>query len=225
MSLTEDSHLCFHYKGFGRELRIHLEGNEAEYLPKILTTFADFLRASGFVYVGVIEMADGYLFHKNYSKNDDDSWGDIDNSEFFGLSDDDDDEEDGWPEPEDVPVEAYRSASDYWDKEIDKYLQETEASVVGFEAGDIVFYHGRGTPETTLNLREEPQGHGGHNGVSLMNMRGKVIKIDETPVGLRALVRWDNWNDGHNGMGGDPDAKVSDQCYWWSNINNISKSS
>lgn len=204
MSLTDDSHICFHYNGFGREIRIHLEGNEAEYLPKILTTFADFLRASGFVYVGVKEMADGYLFHKHYSKDDDDSWAETYNSEFFGLADDDDEEQE----------EINHAASEYWDTLIDKAGHAVKV-------GDTVYYHGRGEPETTLNEKEEPQGHGGRTGVTLLNMRGSVVKIEDTPVGVRALVQWDNWHDGHNGMGGDPNARMSDRNYWWSNINNL----
>jgi len=201
------SKATFHYEGFGREFKVTLDGDDAEYLPKLLITFADFLRSSGFTYVGVKETADGYLFHKNYDMEDDESWGETYNSEFFNMSDDD------------LQAEINQAAEDYWDKAVDQ-----AASDETIEAGDTVFYHGRGAGETTLNELEQPQGHGGHKGVSLVNMKGVVKMITSSPVGPRVLVKWNNWNDGHNGMGDDPNAVMSDKSYWWSNVDNVAKS-
>lgn len=201
------SKATFHYEGFGREFKVTLDGDDAEYLPKLLITFADFLRSSGFTYVGVKEMADGYLFHKNYDNDDDETWGETYNSEFFSMSDDD------------LQAEINQAAAEYWDKAVDQAVADEQIN-----AGDTVFYHGRGAGETTLNELEQPQGHGGHKGVSLVNMKGVVKMITSSPVGPRVLVKWNNWNDGHNGMGDDPNAVMSDKSYWWSNIDNVSKS-
>ncbi len=208
------SEATFSYSGFGREFKVTLNGDDAEYLPKLLITFADFLRSSGFTYVGVKEMADGYLFHKHYDMDDDESWGETYNSEFFNMSD------------EEVQAEINQAASDYWDEQVEQALRPSDKAVAGeeVEAGDTVFYHGRGAGETTLNDHEQPQGHGGRTGISLINMKGKVVMVTSSPVGPRVLVKWNNWYDGHNGMGDDPNAVMSAKNYWWSNVNNVSKS-
>lgn len=202
------SKATFHYEGFGREFKVTLDGDDAEYLPKLLTTFADFLRSSGFTYVGVEQTTAGYLFHKNYDMNDDETWGEPYNSEFFNLSD------------EEVQSEINQAAEDYWERVVDEAVTDSEQ----INAGDTVFYHGRGAGETTLNELEQPQGHGGHKGVSLVNMKGTVVMVTSSPVGPRVLVKWNNWNDGHNGMGDDPNAIMSAKNYWWSNVDNVSKS-
>lgn len=204
----------FNYSGFGRDVSVTLNGDDAEYLPKLLTTFADFLRSSGFVYVGVREATDGWHFHKHYDWEDDESWGETYNSEFFNMSD------------EEVQAEINQAASDYWDEQVEQALRPSDKAVAGeeVEAGDTVFYHGRGEGETTLNDHEQPQGHGGRTGISLINMKGKVVMVTSSPVGPRVLVKWNNWYDGHNGMGDDPNAVMSAKNYWWSNVNNVSKS-
>lgn len=216
----DDSKMTLSYSGFGRDISITLNGEEADYLPKVMVAFAEFCRAAGFVWVSV-DQVDGeskngyttknYLFSGNYKWDDDKEWHVV--KPFYDMwspdgVEDDDDEED------EEQQEINKAASDYWDNLIDK-------GGFAVKPGDTVYYHGRGEPETTLNQNEEPQGHGGHTGVTLINMRGEVIKVEDTPVGVRALVKWENWNDGHNGMGGDPDARLGDRNYWWSNINNI----
>jgi len=201
----------FIYSGYGRHINFNLEGNDADYLPRMLTAFAEYLRAAGFVYVGVKETSDGYLFHKNYDvETDDDMWSRTEFSELFNLEDDEDDDDQS---------EINQAASDYWDEQVDKAVAGEEV-----EAGDTVFYHGRGEGETTLNDHEQPQGHGGRTGISLINMKGKVVMFTSSPVGPRVLVKWNNWYDGHNGMGDDPNAVMSAKNYWWSNVNNVSKS-
>lgn len=209
--LNDEPEVNFIYSGYGRHINFHLKDEDADYLPRMLTAFAEYLRACGFTYVDVKEMADGYLFHKSYdAKTSDDTWSRPEFSELFGLSDDEDDDE---------QVEINQAAESYWDTEVDRANLEE-----GIEPGDTVYYHGKGTPETTPNHKEEPQGHGGNTGVSLVNMRGKVIKVYEAPTAIRVLVKWDNWNDGHNGMGDDPEARMADRNYWWSNIDNLSVS-
>lgn len=224
MSLHDDdfdhSKMTLSYSGYDRDISITLNGEKADYLPKVMETFAEFCRAVGFVWVAVDQVAGkslkgyktkNYLFRGDYKWDEDTSWaeptGDFP-EDFFEQYDDDEEEVE--------QEEINKAASDYWDNIVDK-------AALPVKAGDTVYYHGRGEPETTLNQKEEPQGHGGHTGVSLLNMRGTVIKLDDTPVGVRALVKWDNWHDGHNGMGGDPNARVRDRSYWWSNINNIVK--
>lgn len=210
--LDDRAEVNFIYSGYGRHVNFYLKDEDADYLPRLLTAFAEYLRACGFTYVDVEETKGGYLFHKNFdSKTSDDTWSRPEFSELFGLSDDEEDEEE--------QSEINQAAEDYWDTTVDDANLEE-----GIEPGDTVYYHGKGTPETTLNQREEPQGHGGINGISLVNMLGKTIKISDTPVGTRVLVKWNNWHDGHNGMGDDPDAKMSDRNYWWSNIDNLSLS-
>ena len=133
-------------------------------------------------------------------------WSNPSFSEFFSLSDE-----------EIVQDVVNKAAEEYWEKAVDKAVSDE------LTPGDTLFYHGKGTPETNLNRKDEPQGHGGHNGVPLNNMRGTVIKYIDSVTGPRVLVKWDNWNDGHNGMGDDPEAKMGATNYWWSNVNNVSK--
>ena len=203
----------FIYSGYGRHINYSLEDFDADYLPRMLSVFAEYLRACGFVYVDVRPVEGGWLFSKDYdSINDDDTWSRPEfNSELYGLDDDDDDDED--------QSEINQAAEDYWDKAVDDAVAAEEV-----EAGDTVFYHGRGEGETTLNDHEQPQGHGGRTGISLISMKGKVVMVTSSPVGPRVLVKWNNWYDGHNGMGDDPNAVMSAKNYWWSNVNNVSKS-
>jgi hypothetical protein len=200
----------FIYSGYGRHINFSLQDEDADYLPRMLSTFAEYLRACGFVYVGVKPVDGGWLFTKDYdSTTDDDTWSRPEfTSELFGLDDEDEDQS-----------EINQAASDYWDEQVDKAVAAEEIN-----AGDTVFYHGRGEGETTPNDHEQPQGHGGRTGISLINMKGKVVMVTSSPVGPRVLVKWNNWYDGHNGMGDDPNAVMSAKNYWWSNINNVSKS-
>lgn len=202
-----ESYASFSYRGYNRDITVSLEDEDADYLPRMIATFADYLRCAGFVYVGVKPIEGGWLIHKSYDKNDDEeSWSNPSFSEFFSLSDE-----------EIVQDVVNKAAEEYWEKTVDKAVSDE------LTPGDTVFYHGKGTPETNLNRKEEPQGHGGHNGVPLNNMRGTVIKYIDSVTGPRVLVKWDNWNDGHNGMGDDPEAKMGATNYWWSNVNNVSK--
>jgi hypothetical protein len=209
---NDKAYANFSYTGYGRNINFGLKDEDADYLPRMLSTFAEYLRASGFVYVGVKPVEGGWLFTKDYdSTTDDDTWSRPEfTSELFGLDDDVD---------FDDQSEINQAASDYWDEQVDKAVAGEEIN-----AGDTVFYHGRGEGETTLNDHEQPQGHGGRTGISLINMKGKVVMVTSSPVGPRVLVKWNNWYDGHNGMGDDPNAVMSAKNYWWSNINNVSKS-
>ena len=225
MSDFDNSVMTFSYSGFGRNIHIKLTGEEADYLPKAMATFAEFCRAVGFVWVSV-DMVEGeslkgyttknYLFRGNYKWDDETPW-----AETYNGSEPED-----WPwsedEDHDAEMEALgKAAADYWDEMFDEDYPEYSEDI---NAGDTVFYHGHGAPETTLNDREEPQAHGGRTGVTLVNMKGTVVAVSNSPVGPRVLVKWSNWNDGHNGMGDDPNAIMSAKNYWWSNINNVSKS-
>lgn len=205
----------FIYSGYGRHINFSLQDEDADYLPRMLATFAEYLRACGFVYVGVKPVEGGWLFTKNYdSTTDDDTWSRPEfTSEFFGMSDGDDDFDD------EDQSEINQAAEDYWEKAVDQALADEQV-----EAGDTVFYYGRGAGETTLNDHEQPQGHGGRTGISLINMKGKVVMVTSSPVGPRVLVKWNSWYDGHNGMGDDPNAVMGAKNYWWSNIDNVSKS-
>lgn len=214
-----ESRMNFTYTGFGRHINISLDGEEADYLPKVMATFAEFCRSVGFVWVKVDQTeADGekgykvknYLFTGNYKWDEDTTWAETSppDSSWWDIVDDE------------QPEEVNQAASDYWDDLVDEAVAQSEP----VEAGDTVFYHGRGAGETTLNELEQPQGHGGHKGVSLVNMKGTVVMVTSSPVGPRVLVKWNNWNDGHNGMGDDPNAVMSAKNYWWSNVDNVSKS-
>lgn len=112
---------------------------------------------------------------------------------------------------ETVLDEVNQAASDYWDKAVEDALHDR------FNRGDTVFYSGRG-------MSDDQYGHGGYKGVTLLNMKGKLIDHQDSPIGRRALVKWDNWFDGHNGMGSDPEAKVGDKSYWWTDLNNLTPS-
>lgn len=214
----DNSKMTLSYSGFGRDVSITLNGEDADYLPKVMVAFAEFCRAVGFCWVAVDQVegeslkgfkTKNYLFRGNYQWDDDTSWADNDYTK-----------EDWWDVFETEQQDAVnKAAEDYWDKTVDKAVDDEQIN-----AGDTVFYHGRGAGETTLNELEQPQGHGGHKGVSLVNMKGVVKMVTSSPVGPRVLVKWNNWNDGHNGMGDDPNAVMSDKSYWWSNVDNVAKS-
>ena len=221
MSDFDNSVMTFSYSGYGRNIHLKLNGEEADYLPKVMATFAEFCRAVGFVWVSVDQVegqslkgytTKNYLFRGDYKWDDNTDW-----AETYNGSVPTD-----WPEFDDDEEQdvVNQSAEDYWD---DWNLDDREWDD-SITPGDTVFYHGHGAPETTLNDREEPQAHGGRTGVTLVNMKGTVVAVTNSPVGPRVLVKWNNWNDGHNGMGDDPNAIMSSKNYWWSNINNVSKS-
>lgn len=199
-----DSNMTFSYNGWGRNISMTIEDDDADFLPKVLDNVAAFLRAVGFEYVGVRKESKTYVFHHEYDWKEA-SLEEASSSDLDDLLDELD------------QAQINKAAEDYWDNAIDKALSDE------LTPGDVVFYHGRGTPETNLNRKDEPQGHGGNHGVSLVNMEGTVIKTFDSPTGLRVLVKWDNWNDGHNGMGDDPDAKMGSTSYWWSNVDNMNK--
>lgn len=200
-----DSKLTFSYEGWDRKYKLTLTGEDADYLPKVMVTFADFLRGVGFTWVGVEQLdcddksfpTKNYLFHGNYKSGDYDDWGEP----WYRERDVD--------EVEDTEqTEINKAASDYYDK----FIQDPD----DIDVGDKVYYHGNGTPD--------PQNeHHGFRGTKLNYSEGTVIKISDSAFGLRVLVKWNNWNDGHNGMGDVTDALVSDTCYWWSNIDNLYK--
>lgn len=199
-----NTNMTFNYNGWGRNISMTVEDDDADFLPKVLDNVAAFLRAVGFVYVGVRKEGKTYVFHHEYD------WKEPSLEEEAGFDLDElIDELD--------QADINKAADDYWDRAIDKALSDD------LSPGDTVFYHGKGTPEDSLNRKDEPQGHGGHHGVTLVNMRGVVIKTHEGPLGNRVLAKWDNWHDGHNGMGDDPEAKMGATNYWWSNVNNVSK--
>lgn len=200
-----DSKMTFSYKGNDRKYELTLTGEDADYLPKAMVTFADFLRGVGFTWVGVEQIdcddkpfeTKNYLFHGNYKSGDYDDWGES----WYRERDVDDTEQ----------TEINKAASDYWGKD-DKFIQDPD----DIDVGDSVYYHGKGTPD--------PQNeHHGFRGTKLHYSEGTVIKISDSAFGLRVLVKWNNWNDGHSGMGDVTDALVSDKCFWWSNIDNLYK--
>lgn len=218
MNDFEKSVMTLSYSGFGRDVTITLNGEDADYLPKVMVSFAEFCRAVGFCWVAVDQVegeslkgfkTKNYLFRGNYQWNEDTSWAENDytQEDFWDLFE---------TEQQDV---VNKAASDYWDNAVDKAVADDQIN-----AGDTVFYHGRGAGETTLNDHEQPQGHGGRTGVSLVNMKGTVVSVTNSPVGLRVLVKWNNWFDGHNGMGDDPNAIMSAKNYWWSSVDNVAKS-
>lgn len=191
----DNTKMTFSYSGWGRNFTLAIENDDADFLPKVLDNVAAFLRAVGFEYVGVRKEGKSYIFHHDY-KWDDPSLEEEAESDIDDLLNELDQEE----------VNA--AADQYWDSVFDKVNDR-------FTIGDEVYYTGKGRPD-------EKTEHGGYKNVSLINMRGKLIDIKESPLGNRALVKWDNWFDGHNGMGGDPEAQIKDTNYWWTDINNLS---
>lgn len=209
-----DSKMTFTYQGFGKNLEYVLDGEDADYLPKAVETFAEFLRACGFIYVGAKKVPSSkdrsmdinrsdYLIHSDYKWSDEHSLED----DFSSLFDDDEEEE---------QEEINQAAHDYWDKAVDEAFDEPELEP--YDVGDTVYYNAKGQPD-------EQHGHNGRSGVKLNMMRGTVVKITDSPLGRRVLVKFDNWNDGHNGMGDDPDARVGASNYWWTDVNNVSLTS
>jgi hypothetical protein len=199
-----DSNMTFSYNGWGRNVSMTIEDDDADFLPKVLDNVATFLRAVGFEYVGVRKEDKTYVFHHEYNWKD----ASLEEETEFDLED---------ILEEFAQAAINKAAEDYWDEAINKALSDN------LSPGDTVFYHGKGTAEVGLNRNDEAQGHGGYHGVSLVNMEGTVVKNTDSVTGPRVLVRWNNWNDGHNGMGDDPDAKMGSTNYWWSNLDNVSK--
>lgn len=198
------SSMTFSYSGWGRNVSMTTEDDDADFLPKVLDNVADFLRSVGFVYVGVRKEGKTYVFHHEYDWKDP-SLGEAADSDIEELLKGCDDDQE----------EAVEAASDYWDKLLDDaYGNQTLTS--DLTVGDEVFYHGRGTSDASF-------GHNGFKGVSLVNMRGKVIDIKDSPIGKRVLIKVDNWFDGHNGFGSDPDAPMKATNYWWTDANNLSR--
>lgn len=195
---TDDTEMTFSYSGWGQNVCVSLQNDDADFLPKVMDNFASFLRAAGFVYLGVRKEGKSYVFHHQYKWEDMSCAEEADDDILSALDD---------AEQEEVN----KAADDYWDKAVRDALYDH------FSRGDIVFYNGRGQPD-------EQHGHGGYKSVTLLNMKGKLIDHQDSPVGRRALVKWDNWFDGHNGMGSDPEAKVSEKSYWWTDIDNLSLS-
>jgi hypothetical protein len=208
----EPSNMIFGYSGFGRQFTYELHGEEADYLPKAMATFAEFLRAAGFGWVAVDQVegqkingikTKDYLFRGDYKwgHNTDwaESWFEPDANYFF----DDEDEGPETPDDDEEQEVINKAAHSYWDSAV-------------ISVGSPVVYHGNGTPDAQ-------HGHGGFKKVDLQFLEGTVIKIADSPLGKRVLVKWRHWYDGHNGMGDDPDAKVSDTSYWWSNLDNLYK--
>lgn len=213
------SRMTFTYEGYGKEISYELTGEDADYLPKAMASFAEFLRASGFVWVSVDQVegkkingikTKDYLFRGDYKWDDSTPWAEgwdtLDQNFFY------DDEDEGPETPDDdedtEQDEINQAAHNYWDKVVDR--------ATDIDVGDTVVYHANGTPD-------QQNGHGGFKQVSLQFLEGKVIKLADSPLGKRVLVKWRNWYDGHNGLGDDPDAKVSATSYWWSNLDNLYK--
>lgn len=189
--MTHDSQMTFTYNGWGRNVSMTFENDDADFLPKVLDNVSVFLRAAGYEYVGVRKEGKTYVFHHEYKWQD---------PTDFAYEE---------PDPQDI---INRVAEDYWDNAVDAALSDS------FTKGHTVYYTGKGQPDQQYE-------HGGYKGVPLINMRGRLIDLQDSPVGRRALVRWDNWHDGHNGMGGDPDARVGDNMYWWTDVNNLANGS
>lgn len=208
-----DSKMTLTYSGFGKNLEYVLDGEDADYLPKVVETFASFLRACGFVYVGAkkvpsSKISEGirrsdYLIHSDYNWEDEQTLED----DFSFLLDDD------YEEENEEQAEINQAAHDYWDKAVDTAVDADELEP--YDIGDTVYYSAKGQPD-------EQHGHNGRSGVKLNMMRGTVVKISDSPLGRRVLVKFDNWNDGHNGMGDDPDARMGASNYWWTDVNNVS---
>lgn len=202
------STMSFHYNGYGKNLVFNLIEDNADYLPKILQNFAEFLRASGFVYVAAkkVPSPDGkvrsdYLFHSEYN------WRDAQDLEDTNELDD-----------------INKAAFDYWGQAVDNAVWDKEkantpkksyqADVDNLVVGSLVYYHGEGTPD-------QQNEHHGYHGVSLKYSEGVVKMLTDTPLGKRALVSWRSWYDGHNGLGDDEAATVGDKSYWWSDVDNL----
>ena len=208
--MNDNPQLSFHYKGYGREFTYTLDGEDADYLPPIMRNFAEFLRAVSFGYIGVrpqfrkkdIGTVTEYLFHTeyDYTQSDEERIEDY----WHHYDEDSDDEE------QDVINEAADSYYSGTSNIKKPFISEAD----GIAIGDCVYYNGHGTPDAQNQ-------HHGFTGVSLKFSEGRVTKLTDSPVGKRALVQWKNWNDGHNGMGDDPDAKVGDKSYWWVNVDNL----
>lgn len=209
-----DTKMTLSYKGFGKDVTFSLDNNNADYLPKVVETFAQFLRSVGFVYVGVEKTPpkDGrvrpdYVIHSNYQwENDEDLESD------YSVYLEDDVEEEELEEEEDFPVEASKAASNYWDKVIEDHFSDD------IKIGDAVIYNGRGSPDKDAKFP-----HAGQSGVSLKYKTGKVQAFSNESGIPRYLIKFTDWNDGHNGMGEDPDARMREKNYWWVNLENISK--
>lgn len=208
-----DSKMTFTYSGFGKNLEFVLNGEDADYLPKAMTTFAEFLRSVGFGWVGVKNIpakreagytSDDYLFHGSYAWNtNEEEFSEPWHRETFTVEEEELDQ-----------AEINQAAHDYWDNTVDTATDSFE----NFNIGDTVYYNAKGQPD-------EQHGHNGRTGVKLNMMRGTVVKVSDSPLGHRVLVKFDNWNDGHNGMGEDPDARMGASNYWWTDINNVSLTS
>lgn len=199
-----NSNMTFAYNGWGRNISMTIEDDDADFLPKVLDNVAAFLRAAGFEYVGVRKEGKTYIFHHEYDWKEPS----LEEESFYDLDD----------LMEDIAQEeALKAADDYWETAIKDALDQTPWNKTrGLTKGDTVLYISKGRAD-------DQYAHGGYKGVSLYNMRGTVIDIQESPIGNRVLVKWDNWNDGHNGMGSDPDAKMSEKSYWWTDVENLSK--
>lgn len=194
---NDNTNITFNYSGFGRNISFSIDNDEAEFYPSIFKNFAEFMRTVGFSYIGVKKTEDGYLFHSKYT---DDDW--FDEQDIDNVN---------W-----VYDKAVKQASEYWDKQFEELREVSKEQSLIFSEGDHVYYHGQGEPEDKF-------GHAGNSGVDLKHMRGLVVKVRDSQMGPRYLIRWDNWNDGHNGLGDDPDARMSSKAYWWVSPTNIAK--
>lgn len=213
----DEGELNFIYSGYGRHINFHLDGGDADYLPKVMATFAEFCRALGFVWVKVDQVpgksikgypTNNYLFSGHYKWEEDTLWAEssykapAQESSISNLEEDDE-------QPEEVTeaLENYYGLNHKaWD---DDGLTEDEP-----EVGDLVYYHGRGT-------ENEKTAHGGYKHVPLLFLTGTIIKTKESVLGNKALVRWNNWHDGHNGLGDVPEARMNDDCYFWVFMDNL----
>jgi hypothetical protein len=201
-----NSKMTLSYKGFGKDVTFSLDNNNADYLPKVVETFAQFLRSAGFVYVGVEKTPpkpgktrSDYVIHSNYQWEDDE---DLEDQNLDSLE----------KEEEDYPEEVNQAAHNYWDKVVGDYFSDD------LKIGDAVIYNGRGSPD-----KDAKYPHAGQTGVSLKYKTGKIQAFSNESGIPRYLVKFTDWHDGHNGMGEDPDAKMREKNYWWVNLENISK--
>jgi len=222
MSMMRDdkefnSKMTLSYKGFGKDVTFSLDNNNADYLPKVVETFAQFLRSAGFVYVGVEKtqpkqgkLRPDYVIHSNYQWEDNEDL-ESDYSEY--LDDDEIEEEEELVEEEDTcPEEVNQAAHDYWDNVVNDCFSDD------LKIGDSVIYNGRGSPDKDAKFP-----HAGQSGVSLKYKTGKVQAFSNDSGIPRYLIKFTDWADGHNGMGEDPDARMREKNYWWVNLENISK--
>ena len=218
MSMMRDkdefnSKMTLSYKGFGKDVTFSLDNNNADYLPKVVETFAQFLRSAGFVYVGVEKTPpkpgktrSDYVIHSNYQWEDDE---DLEDSYSVYLEDDVEEEQET---KEDFPVDIGKAAADYWDKIIEDHFSDD------VKIGDAIIYNGRGSPD-----KDAKYPHAGNSGVSLKYKTGIVQAFSNDSGIPRYLIKFTDWTDGHNGMGEDPEAKMGEKNYWWVNLENISK--